>query len=102
MNLAGIVELVRGNGFLAAGYLAYGCFWCELGWFADPLQNLVGTYAADGGAAAKPYDSGEAMFFLAMALTSFVLWLGTLKANPALCLAVFCLIPLFALFTAGA
>ncbi|KAK5677124.1 hypothetical protein LTS10_010313 [Elasticomyces elasticus] len=36
-----------------------------------------------------------------MTLCSFVLWLGTLKTNLTLALAVFCLIPLFALLCAG-
>jgi succinate-acetate transporter protein len=102
LNLAGIVDLVRGNGFQAAAFLVYGCFWCELAWYADPLQNLASAYTAEGGALAKPYDSGEAMFFLAMAIASFVLWLGTLKTNGLLILAVFSLIPLFTLFSAGA
>ncbi|KAK4891696.1 hypothetical protein LTR27_009704 [Elasticomyces elasticus] len=103
MNLAGIIEFVRGNSLPAFGYLTYGCFWVCLGWVFDPLQNLTGAYAADGvsGALSKPYNSGGAMFFLAMTLCSFVLWLGTLKTNLALSLAVFCLIPLFALLCAG-
>ncbi|KAK3620954.1 hypothetical protein LTR56_023090 [Elasticomyces elasticus] len=103
MNLAGIIEFVRANSLPASGYLTYGCFWVCLGWAFDPLQNLAGAYAAEGvpGALSKPYNSGGAMFFLAMTLCSFVLWLGTLKTNLALSLAVFCLIPLFALLCAG-
>ncbi|KAK5706086.1 hypothetical protein LTR97_001072 [Elasticomyces elasticus] len=103
MNLAGIIEFVRANSLPASGYLTYGCFWVCLGWAFDPLQNLAGAYAADGvpGALAKTYNSGGAMFFLAMTLCSFVLWLGTLKTNLALSLAVFCLVPLFALLCAG-
>jgi uncharacterized protein len=105
MNLCGIIEFIRGNAFPAAAYVVYGCFWCELGWAYDPLQNLGGAYDVNGVAGSgllnKDFTSGQAMFWLALTLASFVLFIGTIRTNVALSLAVFCLIPLFALFSAA-
>lgn len=48
-----------------------------------------------------PYNSGNAMYNLTMCLISFIFFLGSLRTNAPFSLAIFCLIPLFALLAAG-
>lgn len=48
-----------------------------------------------------PYNSGNAMYNLTMTLISFIFFLGSLRTNAPFSLAIFCLIPLFAMLAAG-
>lgn len=100
MNLAGIFELIMGNTYPAAIFIIYGSHWCQAGYAFDPAHNLVGAYGADG-ALNMGYNSGSAFYNLSMCLISFVFFIGSLRTNGPFCLAIFCLIPLFALLAAG-
>ncbi|KAK4540377.1 hypothetical protein LTR36_009234 [Oleoguttula mirabilis] len=103
MNLAGIFELILGNTFPGAVFIVYGCHWCQIAYADDPAHNLVGAYTADGvpGGLNLQYNSGNAMYNVAMTLTSFVFFLGSLRTNAPFSLAIFCLIFLFAFLAAG-
>lgn len=103
MNVAGIFELILGNTFPAAVFIVYGAHWCQVAYTYDPAHALAATYAADGvpGALSMAYNSGNAFYDLSMTLVSFVFFLGSLRTNGPFALAIFCLIPLFALLAAG-
>lgn len=103
MNLAGIFEFILGNSFPSAVFIVYGSHWCQLAFSTDPAHNLVSVYEADGGlgALSKPYNSGTAFYNLTMMLVSFVFFIGSLRTNAPFCLAIFGLVPLFALLAAA-
>lgn len=103
MNVAGIMEWVLGNTFPAAIFIIYGSHWVQAGIAADPVHNFAGVYTADGvpGALSMPYNSGSAFYNLTMMLISFVFFIGSLRTNAPFALALFCLIPLFALLAAA-
>ncbi|KAK5120730.1 hypothetical protein LTR85_006088 [Meristemomyces frigidus] len=103
MNIAGIFELILGNTFPGAVFIVYGSHWCQAGYSSDPAHNLAGAYTAGDvpGALDGAYNSGNAMYNLTMTLISFIFFLGSLRTNAPFSLAIFCLIPLFALLAAG-
>ncbi|KAK5133513.1 hypothetical protein LTR08_007650 [Meristemomyces frigidus] len=104
MNLAGIFEMIIGNTFPGSVFIVYGCHWAQTGYASDPLHNLSGTYTSAAGVSgllSQQYNSGNGMYHLSMCFTSFVFFLGSLRTNAPLSMAIFCLVPLFALLAAS-
>jgi len=103
MNVAGVWELILGNTFPGTVFLLFGCHWCQVGYANDPAHNIAGSYTADGvpGALNMAYNSGGAMYDVTFTLISFVLFIGSLRTNGPFALAIFSLIPLFALLAAA-
>ncbi len=100
MNIAGIGEFILGNTLPFAVFVIYGCHWVNIAYTGDPWHPLVAAYGA-GGAAGKPWNSGQAFYNVTMTLVSFVFMLGALRTNVPFVLAFFCLIFLFSFFAAA-
>ncbi|KAF2089246.1 GPR1/FUN34/YaaH-class plasma membrane protein-like protein [Saccharata proteae CBS 121410] len=103
MNIAGICEFILGNTFPFAIFVIYGCHWINLAYTVSPLIGIAASYTMGTvpGADSVAYTAGQGFYNITMALTSFGFWLGTLRTNVPLSLAIFCLIFLFS-FTAAA
>lgn len=102
--IAGIFELLLRKSFPGTLFIAYGAHWLQTGYQYDPAHGLMRTYAtADDptGALATAYTSGNAFYNLSMCLMSAVFFVGSLRSNAVLSLALFSLIPLFGLLAGG-
>ncbi|TKA80413.1 hypothetical protein B0A49_01190 [Cryomyces minteri] len=100
MNVAALCEFILGNTFPFALFMIYGVHWINLGYMQDPLHNIAGAYGAKG-AESIGFNAGNGMYNVVMTLISFVFFLGSLRTNAPFCLAVFCLIFLFAFLAAA-
>ncbi|KAL9076671.1 MAG: hypothetical protein Q9157_003588 [Trypethelium eluteriae] len=95
MNLAGVCEFILGNTFPFAVFVIYGSHWCNLAYVDDPAHNIVGTF--DGGEASRAYNSSQGVYNVVI----FVFFLGSIRTNGPFCLALFCLIFVFAFIAAA-
>ncbi|KAK5018826.1 hypothetical protein LTR60_001335 [Cryomyces antarcticus] len=100
MKIAALCEFILGNTFPFALFMIYGVHWINLGYMQDPLHNIAGAYGAKG-AESIGFNAGNGMYNVVMTLISFVFFLGSLRTNAPFCLAVFCLIFLFAFLAAA-
>lgn len=123
MVIAGICEFILGNsqflllshathsrhgsltvsqGYPFAVFVIYGAHWCQVAYSFDPAHNLNGAYGtATTAPFSKPLNGGAAFYDITMMLISCIFFIGSLRTNVPFALAIFCLIPLFALFAAG-
>ncbi|KAL9094447.1 MAG: hypothetical protein Q9165_003297 [Trypethelium subeluteriae] len=92
-------ELTRILAFPFAVFVIYGSHWCNLAYVDDPAHNIVGTF--DGGEASRAYNSSQGVYNVVMTLISFVFFLGSIRTNGPFCLALFCLIFVFAFIAAA-
>jgi uncharacterized protein len=100
MNLAGIAEFILGNTYPFAVFIIYGCFWLTQAYTGDPSHALVSAYGADG-ALSKPWNSGQANYYLVMAMVSFIFLLGALRTNVPYVVLFFTLIILYGFIAAA-
>ncbi|XP_024386504.1 accumulation of dyads protein 2 [Physcomitrium patens] len=79
--LAGMWEFKAGNTFGATAFSSYAAFWLS---YATILIPGFGFQEAFVGGYEKDALNTVAIFLLAWTLYTFIMWLGTLKANIAL------------------
>ena len=87
--VAGVLEYPKGNTFGFVAFCAYGAFWWTFAAFVEFF-------------AAKVPAQFVAWYLLVWCAFSFVMWLGTFRANRALMLVFLALWPTFLLLGLGA
>jgi succinate-acetate transporter protein len=78
--LAGMWEFRFGNTFTATAFGTYGSFWLSYAAIYIPWFGIEDAYSAN----AKNVGPALGIFLLGWALITFMLWVGTLRANVAL------------------
>ncbi|KAG0561934.1 hypothetical protein M758_9G119100 [Ceratodon purpureus] len=79
--LAGMWEFKTGNTYGATAFTSYACFWLS---YAAILIPGFGIQEAYNGGHEKEFVDAVAIFLLAWTIFTFLMWLGTLKANIAI------------------
>ena len=80
--LAGMWEFKTGNTYGATAFTSYACFWLAYAAILIPGFGIKDAYDASGHT--KEFDDAVAIFLLAWTIFTFLMWLGTLKANVAI------------------
>jgi len=97
-----LCEFILGNTYPFVVFTIYGVHWTASAYAQDPWHPLTLAYGtAAEGAVNQSYDSGQGMYFIVMALVSFIFLLGSLRTNGPFVIVFVCLVCLFGLF-AGA
>lgn len=78
--LAGMWEFRFGNTFTATAFGSYGSFWLSYAAILIPWFGVEDAYALH----AKNLGPALGIFLLGWALITFMMWIGTLRANVAL------------------
>lgn len=79
--LAGMWEFRTGNTYGATAFTSYACFWLA---YAAILIPGFGIQDAYNGGHKEEFIDAVAIFLLAWTIFTFLMWLGTLKANVAI------------------
>ncbi|KAG0585055.1 hypothetical protein KC19_3G254200 [Ceratodon purpureus] len=87
--LAGQWEFVTGNTFGATAFSSYGAFWLAWAVIQIPWFGVKAAYVASGHE--DDFIQAVSIFLLAWTIFTFMMWLGTLRANIALSALFFCL-----------
>ncbi|KAH9549092.1 hypothetical protein CY35_10G001500 [Sphagnum magellanicum] len=88
--IAGQWSFASGNALGAIAFSSYGAFYLALSALYIPWFGIIDAYEA-APAHTKNIDPALAIFFLAWALFTILLWAGSFKTNIALSVALFLL-----------